>query len=80
MRLQLGEATEALLIPRGPFFQDTGGQWIYVVKDGRAVKRSITLGRQNPDHYEVLDGLEAGEQVITSRYDLFNNADEIILQ
>lgn len=80
VRLQLGEESEALLVPRGPFFQDTGGQWIYVVKDGRAVKRAITLGRQNPDHYEVLDGLEAGEQVITSRYDLFNNADEVVLE
>ncbi|MFT3884902.1 MAG: HlyD family efflux transporter periplasmic adaptor subunit [Flavobacteriales bacterium] len=80
VRLQLGEETQAVLVPRGPFFQDTGGQWIYVLRDGRAVKRIITLGRQNPDHYEVLSGLEPGEQVITSRYDLFNNADEVIVQ
>lgn len=80
VRLQLGEGTQAVVVPRGPFFQDTGGQWIYVVKDGKARKRNITLGRQNPEHYEVLEGLEPGEQVITSRYDLLNNADEVILQ
>lgn len=79
VRLQLGEATEAVLLPRGPFFQDTGGQWVYVLKDGHAVKRDVKLGRQNPDHYEVLEGLEPGEEVITSRYDLFNNADELII-
>jgi len=80
VRLQLGEASEAVLVPRGPFFQDTGGQWVYVLKDGTAVKRNVTLGRQNPENYEVLQGLDPGEQVITSRYDLFNNADEIIVQ
>lgn len=81
VRLQLGEEMQAMMLPRGPFFQDTGGQWVYVVNDeGVALKREVKLGRQNPDMYEVLDGLLPGDRVVTSRYSAFNNADELIIQ
>ena len=68
LNLQLGQPEEAVIIPRGTFYQKTGGKWIYVVnKDGsKAVKREIRIGRQNPQYYEVLEGLEPGEKVITS--------------
>lgn len=81
VRLQLSEDMQAVLLPRGPFFQDTGGQWVYVVDaDGTARKRDVELGRQNPDHYEVLGGLRPGDRVVTSRYSAFNDADELIIQ
>ncbi len=81
VRLQLGEDMKAVMLPRGPFFQDTGGQWVYVVDDeGRASRREVKLGRQNPDHYEVTDGLRPGERVVTSRYSAFNDADELLIQ
>ena len=77
LNLQLGQPVEAVLIPRGAFYQKTGGKWIYVVSpDGkRAVKRDIRIGRQNPQYYEVLEGLEPGERVITSSYDGYGEAD-----
>lgn len=80
--LQLGQPVEAVLIPRGPFYQTTGGQWIFVVtSDGRkAVKRKISIGRQNPNYYEVTSGLEPGEKVITSSYETFGTAEELILK
>lgn len=80
--LQLGQPVEAVLIPRGPFYQTTGGQWIFVVtSDGKkAVKRKITIGRQNPNFYEVTSGLEPGESVIISGYDTFGTAEELILK
>ena len=73
LNLQLGLPEKAILIPRGTFYQKTGGKWIYVVspEGGKAVKREIRIGRQNPQFYEVLEGLEAGEKVITSGYDNF---------
>lgn len=82
INLQLGQPMEAVLIPRGAFYQATGGQWIFVVThDGkRAVKRSIHIGRQNPMYYEVLEGLEPGEQVVTSSYDNFTEIEELILK
>ncbi|NLZ73082.1 MAG: HlyD family efflux transporter periplasmic adaptor subunit [Bacteroidales bacterium] len=82
INLQLGQPTEAILIPRGAFYQSSGGQWIFVVTDDgkRAVRRSIRIGRQNPMHYEVLGGLEPGEQVITSSYDNYTEVDELILK
>ena len=81
IKLQLSEDQQAVIIPRGSWFQDTGGSWVYVVgDDGKAVKREVRLGRQNPEHYEVLEGLKPGEQVITSRYEAFNNAEEIVLE
>jgi HlyD family secretion protein len=80
--LQLGRPVEAVLIPRGAFYQVTGGQWIFVVTpDGsKAVKRRISIGRQNPNYYEVTGGLEAGEKVIVSGYDAFGTAEELILK
>jgi len=77
LNLQLGQPVEAVLIPRGAFYQKTGGKWIYVVSpDGkRAVKREIRIGRQNPQYYEVLEGLEPGERVITSSYDGYGEAE-----
>lgn len=82
INLQLGQPIEAILIPRGAFYQATGGQWLFVVThDGkRAVKRSIRIGRQNPMYYEVLEGLEPGEQVVTSSYDNFTEIEELILK
>jgi HlyD family secretion protein len=81
VRLQLSEDIQAVLLPRGPFFQDTGGQWVYAVNaEGLATKREVKLGRQNPDHYEVLEGLRPGERVLISRYSAFNNADELVIE
>lgn len=73
IRLELGKATKAILIPVGGFFSDTGGNWVYVVdKSGKkASKRKIILGRKNPEFFEVLEGLQVGEQVITSSYENF---------
>ena len=75
LNLQLGQPEEAVMIPRGSFYQQTGGQWIYVVdKSGdRAVRRDIRIGRQNPQYYEVLEGLKPGEKVIISGYDNFGD-------
>ena len=75
IQLELGQAAKATLLAVGGFFSDTGGNWVYVVdKSGkRAVKRSITLGRKNPEFYEVLTGLQPGEQVITSSYENFGD-------
>lgn len=82
INLQLGQPTEAVLIPRGPFYQTTGGQWIFVVTpDGdKAVRRKITISRQNPTFYEVTSGLEPGEKVITSAYDTYGDTQELILK
>ncbi|AYN69393.1 efflux RND transporter periplasmic adaptor subunit [Euzebyella marina] len=82
IRLQLGESSDALLLPKGSFFQSTGGQWIFVVgTDGEeAIKREIRIGKQNSRFYEVLEGLEAGEKVITSNYDSFGEAEKIVLK
>lgn len=80
LNLQLGQPEEAVLIPRGSFYQQTGGQWIYVV-DGsgdRAVRRDIRIGRQNPQYYEVLEGLDPGEKVIISGYDNFGDKDVLV--
>jgi HlyD family secretion protein len=75
IRLQLGQPSQATLLPVGGFFSETGGNWVYVVnEDGkRATKRSITLGRKNPEYFEVLDGLKPGEKVITSSYENFGD-------
>lgn len=79
IKVELGEAKEAILIPRGSFFQSTGGQWIFVLDQSGdfAIRRSIKIGRQNPKFYEVIEGLEPGEQVITSSYDTFGDAEKI---
>ena len=82
IRLQLSDRTQALLLPRGGFYQKTGGQWVFVVNQSgdEAVKRNISLGRQNPDYFEVLSGLKPGEKVITSSYDNFGDVDKLILK
>ena len=78
-RLQLGSPEESLLLPRGNFFQETGGQWIFVVSaDGKyAEKRFIKIGRQNPKYYELLEGLQAGEKVVVSGYDSFGENERL---
>lgn len=82
IKLQLGESSDALLLPKGSFFQSTGGQWIFVVNANgeEAVKRPIRIGKQNARYYEVLEGLQAGEKVITSSYDNFGEAQRIVLK
>jgi len=81
IKLQLGESNDALLLPKGSFFQSTGGQWIFVVNDSdEAMRRAIRIGKQNSKFYEVLEGLEAGEKVITSNYDSFGDAERIVLK
>ena len=80
LNLQLGQPVEAVLIPRGAFYQKTGGKWIYVLSpDGtKATRRDIRIGRQNPQYYEVIEGLEPGERVITSTYDNFGESDVLV--
>lgn len=82
INLQLGEPTEAVLVPRGAFFQSTGGHQAYVLSDDgkSAALRDIRIGRQNTQYYEVLEGLRPGERIITSSYKNFGNAGKIILQ
>lgn len=81
-RLQLGSPLESMLLPRGSFFQKTGGQWIFVLTaDGEsAEKRSIKIGRQNPKYYELLEGIKSGEQVIISGYDIFGDNERIVFK
>ena len=80
--LELGQPEQAVLIPRGTFFQATGGQWIFVLSaDGRkAYRRPIRIGRQNPQHYEVLEGLEPGERVVTSGYEPFKDNEVLVIK
>lgn len=81
-RLQLGSPEEAILLPRGNFFQQTGGQWIFVLSpDGKyAERRMIKIGRQNPKYYELIEGLSPGEKVIVSGYENFGNSERIVLK
>lgn len=81
IRLELGESKRAIMITRGGFYQSTGGRWIYVVDKSGSVaeKREIRIGRQNPKYYEVLDGLVLGEKVITSNYEIFGDAEKLVL-
>ena len=82
IKLQLGESSDAILLPKGSFFQSTGGQWIFVVgpNGDEAIRRDIHIGKKNSRYYEVIDGLQAGERVITSHYDNFGDSDRIILK
>lgn len=82
LNLQLGQSAEAIIIPRGSFYQNTGGKWVYVLNaDGtKATKRSVRIGRQNPQYYEVLEGLVPGDKVIISAYDAFGDKDELLLK
>ena len=81
LNLQLGQSAEAILIPRGSFYQNTGGKWVYVLNaDGtKATKRSVRIGRQNPQYYEVIEGLAPGDKVIISAYDSFGDKDELLI-
>lgn len=80
--LQLGQPKESVLVPIGGFFQETGGQWIFVLDptESYAVKRNISIGRKNPKYYEVLDGLQPGERVIISGYETFGKNERLILK
>ncbi len=82
INLELGQPTESIIIPKGTFFQNTGGNWIFVLdKEGKkAYRRKIKIGRQNPQYYEVLEGLEAGEQVVVSSYESYKNSEVLILK
>lgn len=82
IRLALSQEKEAVLIPRGGFFQETGGNWIFKVsEDGETAYRTpIELGNQNTEHYEVLSGLEPGDKVITSSYDNYGEIEELVLE
>jgi HlyD family secretion protein len=82
IRLELGDISEAILLPRGGFYQTTGGNWAYVVEESEniATKRKIKIGRQNPQVFEVLEGLGPGDRVITSSYESFGNMDRLVLK
>lgn len=82
VELALGKSQQATLIPRGTFFQTTGGNWIFVLdKSGRkAYRRNISIARQNPQYYEVTDGLEPGEHVITSGYEAFKDNEVLVIK
>lgn len=79
LNLELGQPENAVLVQRGTFYQKTGGKWIYVIAgEGKAVRREIRIGRQNPQYYEVLEGLAPGEKVITSGYDSFGDNEVLV--
>ncbi len=82
VRLELGDSGTALLLPRGAFFQQTGGNWVFAVDEtgNRAVKQAVRLGRSNRDYYEVIEGLEPGQRVVTSSYDVYQQSDLLIFQ
>lgn len=80
IRLELGKSAEAVLLPTGGFFRDTGGNWVFVLEEGsdKAVKIDIRLGRENTEHYEVLEGLKPGDRVITSSYENFGDNEVLV--
>jgi HlyD family secretion protein len=82
IRIALSDETEALIIPRGGFYQQTGGNWIFKVsKDGgKAWRMPIRIGRQNPDYYEVLEGLEPGDRVVTNSYENYGEVQELVIK
>jgi HlyD family secretion protein len=82
IRLALSDETQALLLAKGGFYQQTGGNWVFKVdKDGKtAYKVDVQLGRQNPDYYEVLSGLQPGDKVVTSSYENYGNMQELVLK
>jgi HlyD family secretion protein len=80
LRIELGMSSEELLLPVGGFYKDTGGNWVFVLDNtNQAVKRDIKLGRKSPDYFEVLEGLQPGDKVITSSYENFGNNEVLIL-
>jgi HlyD family secretion protein len=80
--LALSDETMAILLPKGGFYQQTGGNWIFKVSDNGkfAYKTDIQLGRYNPDYYEVLQGLNPGDKVVTSSYENYGNMQELVLK
>jgi efflux transporter, MFP component, RND family len=82
INLELGQPTEAVVIPKGTFFQNTGGNWIFVLDrdEKKAYRRRIKIGRQNPQYYEVTEGLEPGEKVIVSGYESYKDSEVLILE
>ena len=80
VQIELGQPEDAIVIPRGNFYQATGGQWIYKVIGDKAVRTPLTIGRQNPQHYEITQGLQPGDKVIVAGYDAFGEAEELILK
>ena len=79
INLQLGQPAQGIIIPRGAFYQTTGGNWIYVLEGDKAVRRPVKIGRQNPQFYEVLEGLTPGERVIVSSYEMYGNNEVLII-
>ena len=80
LRIELNDPSNEILLPVGGFYKDTGGNWIYVVKNGTtAVRRNIKLGRKNSESFQVLEGLQPGEEVITSSYENFSDVDSLDL-
>ena len=82
VQIELGKAEEALVIPRGDFYQATAGEWIFRVDPTgtKAVRTPITIGRQNPSQYEIIEGLQPGDRVITSGYDRLGDVEMIVLK
>lgn len=82
VQIELGQPEQAIVIPRGNFYQVTGGQWVYKVNASKtkAIKVSLTIGRQNPQQYEITEGLQPGELVVVTGYDTFGDAEELILK
>lgn len=82
VQIELGKPERAIIIPRGDFYQHTGGKWIYrLSSDGKkATKVEIEIGRQNPQHYEIVDGLNEGDRVIVSGYDKFGDVEELVIE
>ena len=82
VQIELGQPEDALVMPRGNFYQATGGQWIYKVNASKdkAVRMPLTIGRQNPQQYEITEGLQPGDLVIVTGYDTFGEAEELILK
>lgn len=82
VQIELGQPEQAIVIPRGNFYQSTGGQWIYKINPSKtkAVKVPLNIGRQNPLQYEITEGLQPGEFVIITGYDTFGDAEELILK
>ena len=82
VQIELGQPEHAIVIPRGNFYQVTGGQWVYKVNASKtkAIKVPLTIGRQNPQQYEITEGLQPGELVVVTGYDTFGDAEELILK
>ena len=82
IRLALSDETQALLVPKGGFYQQTGGNWVFKVSENgkKAYRVDVQLGRQNPEYYEVLNGLQPGDKVVTSSYENYGDMQELVLQ